>query len=195
MKTRLPLLLLLALMLVALPALAQKASKAKPILTSSTGLMELKVLDPAMRHAVDFAAMPDLTCAIEVYDLGNNGVAVQNGGGASGSSFRIEISATVHGAEKQGPLMKTKLTYNWARNGEWQRPTTNPWSDILTFDLIRNRTTVLGPTFRISPEWDPGDKIKIVATINADKTVPERDEQNNTCSFEFTRMFFRVPLE
>ncbi len=187
MKTRLPLLLLLALTLVALPALAQKTPKAVPKQVSRQPLE--KVQSPALQVPCD------LTCKIEVYSP--KGQAIQNGSELYNvtGKYRVKISAILEGKKS---VSNVKLTYNWSRNGKWQRPTNDPWSH--TFANIAAGATVAtvdAPPFEIEVyENAPHrDSYRIEATIDADNTVDEHStvlikghsmaEINNTCSFEF----------
>ena len=207
MKTRLPLLLLLALTLVALPALAQRdlgpgspgQPKKPPAGAKETPKGELKTpvgVDKAKLDAVRDASeklrsLPDLSCAIWVYEKNAKSWSYKNGDTFTCSmDFRVEIYVTLHGA---APASNVKLTYNWLRDGNWQRPTTNPWSH--TFASIAPGTTVDAPPFwiKVSNEQENA-KYQIVATIDADGTVAELNENNNTCSFEF-QYLWPYPLE
>ncbi len=129
---------------------------------------------------------PDLTCAIEVYDLDHGDVPVQPGSTtAQALNFRVEISATLRGAV---PASNVTLTYNWALGSQWKRPLMNPWSHV--FATIANGTTVDAPDMTIDATGGTTSMpVKITATVDADKTVGERNEGNNGCSFEFTRAF------
>ncbi len=185
MKTRLPLLLLLALTLVALPALAQRdlgpGSPGQPKKPSA----DKAKLDAVRDASEKLRSLPDLTCAIEVYD--GSGKAIQNGGSTTSYS-RAKISAILHGST---PVNNVKLTYNWSRNGIWARPSHKPYSH--TFASIAHGT-VDAPPFQFDKEIYAGEKVKIVATIDADGTVAELNENNNTCSFEF-QYLWPYPLE
>ena len=190
MKTRLPLLLLLALTLVALPALAQRdlgpgspgQPKKPPAGEKKPPLSGAEMADVAKKLK---SVTPELTCAIEVYSP--KGQAIQNGSDLYSvtGKYRVKISAILHG---QTSVSNVKLTYNWSRNGKWQRPTNDPWSH--TFASIAAGATVAtvdAPRFEVEIDNNTPhrDSIRIEATIDADRTVQELNENNNTCSFEF----------
>lgn len=156
----------------------------------SQGTCTVKVVESlaSQAHMKPHPALlkPDLTCAIQVYDLDHGGVPVQPGGTtAQAMNFRVEISATLRGAS---PASNVKLNYNWALGDAWRRPVANPWSH--TFATISNGSTVDAPDLQINAEGGTTSMpVKIVGTIDAGNTVEERNEGNNGCSFEFTRTF------